>query len=1047
MQQRFRSGGLAAWSIRHPIGVSMLALAIVVLGLGSLERLGINLLPDLIYPEVRVRINDRGVPAKIMEDLITRQLEEQLAITEGAIQVQSNSREGRSSVDLSFPYGTDIDVALRDASTRLDRAKRFLPDSIDPPVIYKRDPSQIPVLEMIVSSTDRDPVALRSWVDYTFAKWFLNLPGVAAAEVGGGLTREIQIIIDQERLSAYGFTIEDISTLLSRENQDSPGGNLRTGNREISTRTTGRFAAVSEMGALPLWKENQPETGLRLEDVAQVLDSHGDEKLRLRLNGVPGIKVSIQKQPAANSVAVVDAVHNRLEWLHAQGQIPADIQVDRVGDQSTYVRHALRNASMAAFSGAALAMIVVFLFLGNIRRTLIIGTSIPLAILVTFVIMDLGGLTLNIMTLGGLALGIGLLVDNTIVMLENIARHQSLGESDLEAPVNAAREVNSAVVASTSTNLAAVLPFLFIGGLVGLLFRELIITISAAIIASLIVALTLVPALGARVHSRGQNPLQRLMDGLVKFLQRGYGAIIKVLIRLPWIPLVVLVPLLFFSTPVFFEGKQIFLPEMDEGEISVRLTNEAGMRLDDTDELIVRLENLFLAQPDVLTVFTSSGGWVFGRSEGQSSNSGSLKIKLTSLNERQRSSQQWIRDMKKEIAAMQLTGSRVRMWLRGIRGVRVGAGDDDLSIRVQGPDVAILTQLGEEITDRLQDLEGLSNLRHSYEETNNEVSVSIDRQRAADLGIRVDDIGRALRAALDGLVVSDFIDGDRQYDVRLRLPRRGFRSPDDLGNILVGLHQGQPVRLRSVANISFNPAPASILRDNQRRIVEVTASLSADIGPEQAMQRVTEKLADLSLPDGYSLYDGGAVKTLQEGRQAGFLLLALAIFLVFVVMAVQYESLRNPLVILISIPFTSIGVAAGIYWLSIPISMPVWLGLIMLAGIVVNNAIVLVEQIEVEREQGLDLNAAIAEAARLRLRPILMTTLTTVAGMAPLAVGFGEGSEMLQPLAVVIVWGLSFSMLVSLVLVPAVYRIMHFGDKQLTTLNKTSMPTTKIPYV
>jgi len=1047
MQQQFRSGGLAAWSIRHPIGVSMLALAIVVLGLGSLSRLGINLLPDLIYPEVRVRINDPGVPAKIMEDQITRQLEEQLAITEGAIQVQSNSTEGQSSVDLSFPYGTDIDLALRDASTRLDRAKRFLPDSIDPPVIYKRDPSQIAVLEMIVSSTDRDSVALRSWVDYSFSKWFLNLPGVAAAEVGGGLTREIQVVIDQEHLSALGFTLEDISTVLKNENLDSPGGSLRTGNREISTRTTGRFQTVDEIAALPLWKDNRPDTGLRLEDVAQVMDSHIDEKLRIRLNGVPGVKLSIQKQPTANTVSVVDAVLVRLQWLREQGQIPTDIAVDRVGDQSTYVRHALRNASIAALSGAALAMLVVFLFLGNIRRTLIIGTSIPLAILVTFVIMDLGNLTLNIMTLGGLALGIGLLVDNTIVMLENIARHQALGEGDLQAPVNAASEVNSAVVASTSTNLAAVLPFLFIGGLVGLLFRELIITISAAIIASLIVALTLVPALGARVHDRGRNSLQAFMDSLMRFLQNGYEKIIGFLLRLPWLPIIILVPLLVFTTPVLLEGKQIFLPDMDEGEISIRLTNEPGMRLDDTDDIIIRLENLFLAQPDVLTVFTSAGGRVFGRSEHQAGNTGSLDIKLTPLDQRQRSSQQWIRDMEKEVAALQLTGTKIRMRVNGIRGVRTGSGDDDLSIRVQGSDIEVLTALGEEITSRLQASEALSNLRHSYEETNNEVSVNIDRQRAADLGIRVDNIGRALRIALDGQVVSNFIDGDRQYDVRLRLPPTGFRSPDDLGSILVGLHQGEPVRLRSVADITFKPAPASILRDNQRRIVEVTASIAADIGPEQAMKNVNELLAGLPLPDGYSLYDGGDAKTLQEGRQAGYALLGIAIFLVFVVMAVQYESLRNPLVILISIPFTIIGVAAGIHWFEIPISMPVWLGLIMLAGIVVNNAIILVEQVEVERERGLALHEAIVRGAGLRLRPILMTTLTTVVGMSPLAAGFGEGSEMLKPLAVVIVSGLSFSMLVSLMLVPVVYRMLHFRDNQVTTLNKTSMPTTNIPYV
>ena len=1003
----------------------MLALAVVVLGLGSLLRLGINLLPDLIYPDVRVRIVDPGVPARIMEDRVTRQLEEQLAITEGAIQVQSSSTEGRSSVDLSFAYGSDIDLALRDASTRLDRAKRFLPDGIDPPTIYKRDPSQIPVLEMVVSSTERDPVALRSWVDYTFAKWFLNVPGVAAAEVGGGLTREIQVIVDQERLSAFGFTIEDISTILSNENQDNPGGKLQTANREISARTSGRFSNVSDLAALPLWKDSQSDTSLRLEDVAQVIDSHGDEKLRIRLNGIPGIKLSIQKQPAANTVSVVDSVNERIEWLRGQDLIPGDIRVDRVGDQSTYVRHALRNASMAALSGASLAMLVVFLFLGSIRRTLIIGTAIPLAILVTFVIMDIGGLTLNIMTLGGLALGIGLLVDNTIVMLENIARHQRLGESDLEAPVNAAREVNSAIVASTSTNLAAVLPFLFIGGLVGLLFRELIITISAAIVASLIVALTLVPTLGSRVHDRKRNTLQRFMHALIHNLQRGYTALTRVLLRLPWLPLAILVPLLVVTMPVFFEGKQIFLPSMDEGEISIRLTGESGMRLDETDGIIIRIENLFLAQPDVLTVFTSSGGRVFGRSEHQAGNTGSLDVKLVPVTQRKRSSQQWVKDMKGEIAALRLTGMNVRMRVRGVRGVHVSSGDDDLSIRVQGPDIEVLTALGEEIVSRLEGSEGLSNLRHSYEETRNEVSVNIDRQRAADLGIRADDISRALRAALDGLVVSDFIDGDRQYDVRLRLPRTGFRSPDDLGNILVGLHQGQPVRLRSVANVMFSPAPASILRDNQRRIVEITASLSDDIGPEQAMARVSEKLADLPLSEGYSLYDGGEVRTLQEGRRMGYVLLGLAVFLVFVVMAVQYESLRNPMVILLGVPFTSIGVAAGIHWLSLPISMPVWLGMIMLAGIVVNNAIVLVEQIEIEREKGQEMIEAIVEGARLRLRPIMMTTLTTVMGMLPLAIGFGEGSEMLQPLAVVIVWGLSFSMLVTLILVPSVYRILH----------------------
>jgi hydrophobe/amphiphile efflux-1 (HAE1) family protein len=1035
MKQRFRSGGLAGWSIRHPIGVSMLALTVVVLGVFSLDRLGINLLPDLIYPEVRVRINDPGVPALIMEDRVTRQLEEQLAITENAVSVLSNSTEGQSSVDLSFPYGTDIDIALRDASTRLDRAKRFLPDTIDPPVIYKRDPSQIPVLEMVVSSAKRDPVALRSWVDYTFAKWFLNLPGVAAAEVGGGLEREIQVVLDQDRLSALGFTIEDVATALGEENLDAPGGNLRTSVSEISARASGRFQTAAELAAMPLWKGDKPRADdmVRLDDVAQVRDTHEDEALRIRLDGVPGIKLSIQKQPTANTVAVVDVVMQRLAWLRQQGLIPDDVHVDRVGDQSTYVRHALRNASMAALSGALLAMLVVYLFLGNLRRTLIIGTAIPLAILVTFVIMALTGLTLNIMTLGGLALGIGMLVDNTIVMLENIARHQRRGEGDLEAPLNAAGEVTSAVVASTTTNLAAVLPFLFIGGLVGLLFRELIITISAAIVASLVVAITLVPALGARVHDSGSNPLRRGIDALMRGLQQAYAGTTRFLLRFPWLPLLVFIPALALAVPVFLSGKQIFLPKMDEGEISVSISGEAGMRLEETDAAVTQLEDLFLAQPDVRYVFTTSGGRVFGRSEYQASNTASLKVQLVPVDQRQRSGEEWIKDMQQGVKKMGLTGLRVRMRVRGIRGVHLGSGDDDLSLRVQGPDTEVLRQLGETISERLRGIAGLSNLRHSYEETRNEVSVNVDRERAADQGIRVDDIGRALRAALDGLVVSDFIEGDRQYDVRLRLPRTAFTSPDDLGNILVGLNQGQPVRLRNVARVNIVPAPASILRDNQRRIVEISASVGGELGLEQAMTKVHKRLADLPLPEGYSLYDGGESQALQEGRQMGYILLGLAVFLVFVVMAVQYESLRNPIVILLSIPFTLIGVAAAISWLHIPLSMPIWLGLIMLAGIVVNNAIVLVEQVEVEREHGQPLVEAIVQGARLRLRPILMTTLTTVVGMAPLAWGFGEGSEMLQPLAVVIVWGLSFSMLVSLVLVPAIYRLMHYHSERYAT--------------
>jgi multidrug efflux pump subunit AcrB len=407
--------------------VVMVALAVIVLGAFSLGRLGVNLLPHIIYPEVRVRILDPRVPANIMEDQITRQLEEQLAITEDAISVQSQTREGRSAVDLSFPYGKDIDVALRDASSRLDRAKRFLPGSIDPPIIFKRDPSQIPVLEFVISSPLRDPVELRTWLDYSFSKWFLNLPGVASTEIGGAPVREISVVVDQGRLLGHGLTVQNIIDALQRANQELPGGALKMDQYEITSRTSARFTSVESIANLPLGSAAQRGVVLRLSDVAEVHDSAADEKLRIRLNAVRGLKLAVQKQPQANTVSVVDAVKQQLAFLDEQGLIPEDISVDAVENQAIYVRQALHNAASAGASGAVLAMLVVFMFLGDLRRTLIIGSGIPFAITVALVIMDMADLTLNIMTLGGLALGMGMLVDNTIVMLENIYRHHYVG--------------------------------------------------------------------------------------------------------------------------------------------------------------------------------------------------------------------------------------------------------------------------------------------------------------------------------------------------------------------------------------------------------------------------------------------------------------------------------------------------------------------------------------------------------------------------------------------------------------------------------------------
>jgi hydrophobe/amphiphile efflux-1 (HAE1) family protein len=1018
-------GGLAAWSIRHPVGVSVIALAVVVLGLFALGRLSIDLLPHIIYPEVRVRILEPGVPATVMEDRITRQLEEQLAITEDAVSVQSQTSEGATRVDLAFEYGKDIDIALRDASTRLDRAKRFLPTTIDPPVIYKRDPSQIPVAEYVISSSLRNPVELRTWVDDVFRKWFLNLPGVAAVEVGGGLIREIHVLPDQARLAAMELSMQDLIEALQKGNRDDPAGRLQMSKRQLSSRISGRFTSVRQIAEQPLVLADG--NTVRLGEIARVIDTHEDERLRVRLNGIPGIKVSIQKQPSANTVAVVDAVQQRLALLQQQALIPNGMEVLSVADQSIYIRHALNNSSLAAVSGGLLAMLVVYLFLGNLRRTLIIGSAIPIAIMVTFVLMGMGGLTLNIMTLGGLALGVGMLVDNTIVMLENISRHQQKGESMLEAGVNAAREVNSAIVAATSTNLAAVLPFLFVGGLVGLLFRELIFTISAAIVASMIIALTLVPALASRVKGNGGHGPQAWINRLMGMLQRFYLRGVDKVLRHPLPVLLVFLLLLALPTWFFNQSKPEFLPKMDDGRISINIRADAGISLETMDQQVNRIEEIINAQPGVDRVFTISGGRIFGRTEREIPNYSTLTVQLVPRSRRDFSSGEWINMLRKAVARAQLVGIKIKTRTGSIRGIRISQGDDDISLRIQGPDLKQLETMADGLLTRLGRVAGLRNLEHSSEEKRQELAISIDRERAAALGLDVEDLGRAMRIALQGVVVTDFLDGDRAYDVRLRLPQETLADPQSVESVLLfpARDERPAIYLGNVADVNLVESPADIYRDNQQRIIEISGSVAEDFTIGEVMAGIDQVMADFTLPEGYSIYDGGVKKAMQEGRQLTHTLLILALFLVFVVMAVQYESLRNPLVIIIGVPFASVGVVVGLLLAGLPVSTPVWLGMIMLAGIVVNNAIVMVEYIEILRERGQELMTAIREAAGLRLRPILMTTLTTVAGMLPLALGLGEGAEMLQPLAVVIVYGLSFSMLVSLLLIPALYRLFH----------------------
>jgi hydrophobe/amphiphile efflux-1 (HAE1) family protein len=1026
--------GLASLSIRRPIGVLAATSVIVVVGLFYLGQLSLDLLPQIIYPQVRARIAYPGVAPEVMEEQVAKVLETALAPTESVVEIETEISEGQTDVSLHFSYGTNVDFALQDASKNLDRARARLPIDADAPTIFKFDPSQIPVYEVGLSSPTRDPVALRNWVEQRLQPQLLTVEGVASVDVSGGLVREIRVTLDQERLRSYGLAVSDVINRIRAENQDVAVGNITSPTFEIVGKTAGKFRTIEDIGNVLL---NVPGSSARipLSEIAEVRDTHEEQRLWARLDGVPAVKVSVRKQPDANTVQVAEGAGQRLEQLRGSRFIPDDIGYEVVADQSFFIRNAVAGVTSAAVAGSGLAMAVVLLFLGSLRKTFIIGLSIPLAVLATFMMMGMGKLTLNIMSLGGLALGVGLLIDNSIVMLENIFRHKQMGTDDPEeAAHTGSAEVTSAVVASTLTNLAAVVPFLLITGLAALIFRELILTISFAIIASLLTALTLAPMLSAQLakvqrssgldRSRAYLAFNRALVGVTE----RYRTLLTRVVRWRWAVLggtfAALIGVIALTGQLGYE----FLPSVDDGNVNVSVNMPPGTAPGRTNEVCLELEKLVEDMPHVRHVFTTAGGQFFGGSTQARGGRGSLSVQLVPASQRRdMPATRWVAVMQERVAELGIPGAQIQVRPPRIRGLRTSASNTDVAVSIQGDDLPELQRLGIEAQRRMRDIRGIAGVELSTEEASPQLSIVIDRQRTADLALDGATVGQTVRTAIDGSVVTRYTDANNEYDVRVRLPRESFSSPEDLESIAMFSGRNQPVYLRDLADVRLETGPTSILRVNQNRQLRVTADVDNEVASVgQVTTAVRAALADMPLPEGYALLYGGEEQAAKENQRNLTIVTLLAIFLVFVVMAVQYESLTNPLAILFAIPLSMIGVGLSLWITGTPMSAPVLLGVILLAGIVVNNAILLVEYVEiVRRDHGLTPEQAVVEAGAVRLRPILMTTSTTVIGMLPLALGLGEGSEMMRPLAISVVGGLGFGMLLTLFVVPCSYLIVH----------------------
>lgn len=1032
--------GLASWSISRPIGTIMITSTLLVMGAVYVGRLPVDLLPRIVYPQVRVNVSNPGVDPAVLEETVAKPLEAALSTTAGLTRMAADVSTGFVNITLDFDYGTNVDFALQDAAKNVERVRSRLPEEADPPTLNKSDPSQQQIYQVAFSSTTRNQIALRQWVEQRLRPQLLSVNGVASVEVFGGLVREIQVELDPDRLRGLGLSVSQVINALRNENQDVSAGRISTIDREMAGTTAGKFRSLHDIQGVLL----TAASGARvpLSDVAAVRDTSQEQRSWARLNGVPAVRIGIQKQPEANTVEVVDGVRAKLQLLAESNYIPPDIKHEVTYDQSGFIRDALNSVRDAAIVGAILAMFVVILFLRSFRKTFIVGLSIPLAILATFVMMGVADLTLNIMSLGGLALGTGLLLDNAIVMLENIyRRREAEGLDPEEAAHVGAAEVTAPVIASTTTNLASVAPFLLITGLTALIFRELILTISFAILASLPLALTLIPMLAAQLGKiRFTSGLERF--GPLLAFERGFDRMINGyrnlalrVMRGRWIMLGSVVVM---GVVAYYAARTLpteFLPQVDDGTVSVNLRMPPGSTPEQANRLSLEVEKMVGEMPAVASVFSNPGA---GR--------GNLDIRLTRAGERELTADLWVQQLQRKVDDQGFAGARVFVRPPRIRGLRTSSAGTDVSVAIVGDQLAELQAVGDDVVRRLRGVPGLENVQVQAEEPRPMLSIALDRERARNLGLDVTAVGQTVRTALDGTIATRYAELNFEYDVRVLFPKHRFASATDVGGTLLfpGGNNRAPVYLRDVATVEAAVSPSTIRRENQNRRIEVSGDVITAVAPVGAVtDSIRGRLSDMTLPDGYGLIIGGEQEAIDDTNSQMLLVIVLAIFLVFVVLAVQYESVLDPLIILGAVPLALIGVVAILGATGTPFSAPVLLGMIMLAGIVVNNSILLVEFANQYRiETGSSYTVAVVEAGVVRMRPILMTTITSLVGAMPLALGLGEGGELMRPLAIAVVGGLSVSSLLTLFVVPCMYLILHNAGDALAVfvLGKPSRP-------
>ena len=1017
---------LSETGVRRPVATLMAFVAVFLLGVIAWQRLAIDMMPEIESPSISVFTRWDGASTEDVEQQITRVIESALGSVTDLDEITSTTSEGVSRVTCKFKWGTELGEAANDMRDLLERAKRRLPDDADDPVMFKFNTANMPILGFSVTATENIE-KLEDTVNDDIVDVLKRVPGVGTAEAFGGLERQVNVLLDPAKLSAHGLSVAAIAAAIDADNQTEPAGNVKIGTVDYTIRVPGEFATPEEVGLVVVKRDG--DKVVRVSDVARVEDGFAEETRVVERMGRAGMMVDVQKRSGENTMAVARRVMDKLEEI--KQNLPADYSIDLVFDTSDMIGKSIRSVGKTVLWGGLFVVLVTLFFLRSARTSLVIALTIPFSLIIASVFMFLKGWTINLMSLSALALAVGMVVDNAVVVLENVISHVSRGTGRREAAMFGADEVGTAILASTLTTIVVFVPLVFVDGVTGIMLGQLGGIVTATLVASVVCSLLLTPMLASKLlrpPPAGRGAYARFYawsEGRLAALERGYARLLSGALHARWLVVLAAVGVVALTVWGFRSLGSEFMGKEDTGQLSISYQLPLSTRYEITAETgrrILEVVHRVCGDDKIVSEMLRAGG-SGGFGGGGGSHAGTIRLRLVDAKFRDKTADEYGDEITREVSqwpeivkVFSNSGNFLNRILMG--------GGANLLVEVYGWDLDETTAIAERIKRIAQETPGSRDVRVSQDMGKPELSIAIDRAKASAMGLTMQEITATVSALFQGDDASQYREGEDEYDITLRLAAPDRASIEDIRRTELPLPGGGRVRLDAIAQVVEGSGPVTITRKNQQRVVSVEFD-ATDARPEgDVMADVRRRVAEqIVLPNGVSVEYGGMIEEQEKSEKALTMMILLGIVLVYMVMAAQFESLLHPLLIMFSVPFAFSGVVAVLHLTGTPLSMSAYIGMVLLVGIVVNNSIVLVDYVNLLRARGRALREAIVEGGRQRLRPVMITTCTTVLGMMPMATSHGDGSATWRPLGLVVVGGLALASVVSLVLVPTLYYI------------------------